>query len=369
MIRLAHVVDTFHDAFLAQYGPRLRGEQLQALAALRRCRAPHSAHFQIACTDCGHQRLVPHSCGHRLCPHCQHHESQQWIERQLQKRLPVRYFLITFTLPAQLRPIARSHCTDVFEALLSTAWDTVRTFSQNHPQLQGTPGAIAVLHTHSRALAFHPHVHLLLPAAAVDLQHKRWRSKPAGQHARVYLFNAKALAKVFRAKMFHALNRLGLALPVAAPTDWVVHCKHVGSGEKTLVYLGRYLYRGVIREQDILACENGTVRFQFKNAKTQRFEQRTVPGPDFLWLILQHTLPKGFRRAREYGLLHPNAKRLIALVQVLLRFVPRPITEFIKPRPTLSCPCCGAVMKIVRTRIRHPNFYPVHPPNVSQANA
>ena len=113
-----------------------------------------------------------------------------------------------------------------------------------------------------------------------------------------YLFNHKALAKVFRAKMLEAIRQAGLALPPSYPETWVVDVTCVGTGEKALVYLGRYLYRGVIQENDIIACKDGQVTFRYRNSKTKRFEYRSLPGAQFLALILQHVLPKGFRRAR-----------------------------------------------------------------------
>ena len=128
--------------------------------------------------------------------------------------------------------------------------------------------------------------------------------------------------------------------------------KSVGTGQQALIYLGRYLYKGVIQENDIIACENGQVTFRYRNSKTKRSEYRTVSGARFLWLILQHVLPKGFRRARNFGFLHPNSKRLIAVLQYLLGFDPNRALAWIKKRPQLTCPCCGAVMNIVRTRIR-----------------
>ena len=108
---------------------------------------------------------------------------------------------------------------------------------------------------------------------------------------------------------------------------------------------------GVIQEKDIVACKDGQVTFRYRDAKTGKSEHRTVPGAQFLWLVLQHVLPKGFRRARNFGFLHPNCKRLIALLQVLLKFVPVRASDWVKPRPQFLCTCCGAVMKIVRTRI------------------
>lgn len=243
MIRLASVLSRFESAFLDQYRDRLRLEHLHALAAMKLCRTQASPKMLTACTGCGHQSLVPHSCGHRHCPHCQHHESQQWIERELARQVPAQYFLITFTLPAELRPLARAHPRSVYDLILRCAWDTVRTFAHNDPKLRGTPGAIGVLHTNTRAQEFHPHAHLVVPAAAIDPERRQWRTKPPSKSKQAYLFNHEALAKVFRAKMLAGIAAAGLALPERYPHEWVVDCKCVGSGKPALIYLGRYLYR------------------------------------------------------------------------------------------------------------------------------
>jgi hypothetical protein len=191
----------------------------------------------------------------------------------------------------------------------------MRTFSANDKQLAGTPGAITVLHTHSRRLDYHPHVHLVMPAAAIDPERRLWRTKKGERDSKdngAYLFNHKALAKVFRAKMLDALARAGLVLPEQTPDTWVAHCKAVGAGDQALTYLGRYLYRGVIAEKDILACDNGKVTFRYRNAKTGHTDTRTVSGPEFLCLVLQHVLPKGFRRARSPH--SPSARNCCARV-------------------------------------------------------
>jgi len=347
-MRLAQVIDLFKADFLAQYGERLNADHRRALAAIQICRSQAAPRMQVQCEQCAHQVFVPHSCGHRHCPHCQAHESQRWLEKQLQRQVPANYFLLTFTLPAEFRGLAFAHQAAVYDLLMKSAWQTVHTFSRNDRQLQGTPGAIAVLHTHSRRLDFHPHVHLVMPAAALD-QQKRWRTKRAGPKKKHYLFNHKAVAKVFRAKMLAGIEAAGLALPGRHPGTWVVDCKAVGGGEKALVYLGRYLYRGVIREQDILSCSGGQVCFRYRDARSGKMERRTVSGAQFLWLVLQHVLPKGFHRARNFGFLHPNSKRLIALLHVLLRFVPAQIAP--TSRPTMGCPCCGGGMTVVRTRL------------------
>jgi Putative transposase/Transposase zinc-binding domain len=348
-MRLAQVIERYADSLLASYQHRLSPQHLQALAALRRCRTPQSQHMQLQCSSCPNQRFVPHSCGHRLCPHCQHYESQQWLERQLQKHVPAEYFLLTFTLPAELRALAFAHQEQVYEQLLSCSWQTLRQFAENDATLQGTPGAISVLHTHSRRLDYHPHVHIVMPAAALNCRQQLWRTKSTQRNKVSYLFNHKALAKVFRAKFLTALKASGLSLPKRYAKAWIVDCKSVGSGEKALIYLGRYLYRGVIREQDILSTDNGHVRFAYQNSRSKQREIRCLPGADFLWLILQHVLPKGFRRARNFGFLHPNCKRSIALIQLLLQV--KPAASVIKSRPSIPCSCCGAPMQIVRVKL------------------
>jgi len=352
MIRLAQVIETFEADFLAHYKHKLSADHHRALAAMKRCRTEAAPMMWVECTECDHHKLVPHSCGHRLCPHCQHHESQQWLERQMRKQVPAEYFLLTFTLPDEFRPLAWAHQRIVYDLLMRCCWETVQSFSQNDKQLQGTPGAIAVLHTNTRQLDFHPHVHLVMPAAAVDGKRKQWRTKRRGKAKGRYLFSHKALAKVFRAKMLSGIEAAGLTLPVRYPKDWVMDCKSVGSGEKALIYLGRYLYRGVIREKDIVACQDGQVSFRYRNAKSGKMERRTVSGAHFLWLVMQHMLPKGFRRARNFGFLHPNCKRLIALLHVLLKFAPVQSTAWVKERAPILCACCGAVMEVVQTRLR-----------------
>lgn len=330
-----------------RHGHRLLPSHEQALAAMATCRTESSPVMVVACTDCGHQERIPHSCGHRSCPHCQHHESQRWIERQQAKLLPVAYFMVTFTLPQELRGFVFAHQQLTYDLLMRLAWQTLQQFGLNDHDLKGNLGATAVLHTHSRRLDYHPHVHFIVPAGALDPRQRLWRKKRGK-----YLFRQKNLAKVFRAKWLAAMAEEGLTVRPTLPEDWVVNCKHVGRGEKALVYLGKYLYRGVIREKDIVSCENGRVTFRYRD-NSGAVKTRTLPGEDFVWLLLQHVLPKGFRRARDYGLLHANSKPLIALLHYLFPAVAqRP--EANTQRPPIRCPSCGGIMHILVTGCRPP---------------
>jgi biopolymer transport protein ExbD len=157
--------------------------------------------------------------------------------------------------------------------------------------------------------------------------------------------------KVTRDELLAAIREEDIELPARYPKTWVVDVKSVGSGDKALVYLGRYLYKGVIQEKDIIACKDGLVTFRYQDSKTKKRLTRTLPGPQFLWLILQHVLPKGFRRTRNFGFLHANSKRLLALLRELLRLNPIKFLVERALRPTIKCPCCGGAMRIVKTRM------------------
>ncbi|MBL8474250.1 MAG: transposase zinc-binding domain-containing protein, partial [Rhodocyclaceae bacterium] len=194
MMPLAEIINTYAAQFLREYGERLGPEHRRALSAMGFCRRDGAVRMHLQCQDCAHQAFLPHSCGHRHCPHCQHHESQRWIERQMRCQLPGDWFLITFTLPAEFRGLAFAHQRTVYDLLLTCAWQTVERFAHNDRQLHGAAGAIAVLHTHTRRLDYHPHVHLLMPAGALDTHARRWRTKRRGKDGTRYLFSHKALA-------------------------------------------------------------------------------------------------------------------------------------------------------------------------------
>ena len=352
MILLSSIINEFKDLFFDRYRNYVLPGHIKALQAMAQCRQEHGPHMLAQCTDhnCGKQVYIPHSCGHRNCPHCQNHENQQWIENQLSKRLPAPYYLITFTLPGLLRDLAWKHQRKVYSLMFACVRNTLKTFTQNDKKLGGAAGFTSILHTHSRALDYHPHIHVVMPGASIDTKTGLWRVKSPR-----YLFNHKALAQVFRARLLQAFVDHGLSVPEDCPKQWVVDCKNVGNGDKAITYLGRYLYRGVIREKDILHCENGMVTFRYLHAKTGQQRTRTVTGEYFLYLLMLHVLPKGFRRTRCYGFLHPCSKKLIRFLQVVLRVNPFSLfARKLKKRPAITCPVCGAAMKIVMTKIPKP---------------
>ena len=338
-MKLASIVDQYYDAFKAKYAARLLPAHLKALKAIMRCRTPQAGELQVRCTECDHLQWQPLSCGHRSCPQCQNHEASQWLDRQQVKLLPVEYFMLTFTLPYELRALAWHHQTTVYNLLFATASSTLKDFGLNPIHLGADIGMTAILHTHSRRLEYHPHLHVVVPGGGIDTLRRQWKKKKGK-----YLFNEIALAKVFRARFLAAINEAGLSTPANLPAKWVVDCAHVGTGKPALKYLSRYLYRGVISEHNIVSNQNAQVRFKYVESRTGKTRFRTLQGEDFLWLVLQHVLPKGFHRLRDYGFLHGNAKKRLSLVQLVLRLVIELASP--RPRPVFKCPHCQSPMQI-----------------------
>jgi len=339
-MELASVIEHYQDALYARYGAMLLPIQKQALNAIVHCRTERYGEMVLRCDPCSEQQRCFHSCGHRSCPRCQNHETTEWLQRQRHKLLPVDYFMVTFTLPYELRSLAQQHPTTVYNTMFVCATSTLKTFGLNDKKLGASMGMTTVLQTHSRRLDYHPHVHIVVPGGCLNRQRRQWKKMKG-----TYLFNAFALAKVFRARLLESLTSSGLSIPNKAPDKWVVDCRNVGKGAPALKYLSRYLYRGVLREKNIIVNQNGKVTFQYVDAKSGKTQTRTLKGEDFLWLLLQHVLPKGFRRVRDYGFLHGNAKSMLSLIQRVLGLWIEPKDQ--PTRPPFTCPICKAAMKII----------------------
>ena len=342
---LAALCERYRDRFLDRHGATLTAEQWSALNAITGCRRGPYGELALICQECQRHSSRYRSCGHRACNQCQQHTAAQWLARQEQKLLPVTYYLVTFTLPYELRPLAKRQPRVVYGALMQCAVATLQRFARNKPGFGAELGMCAVLHTHTRRLDYHPHVHIVVPGGGVHRLRREWRTLQ-GQ----YLFNGRALAAAFRGALLNMLCKEGLTHPVT-PRRWVAQCQQVGRGQHALRYLSRYLYRGVISNRHLIGDDEHEVTFRYRDSRTQTAHTRTLPGEDFIALLLQHVLPTGFRRARDYGFLHGNSKALLRIVQLVFRVpVPEPA---VLPRAAFSCPFCQGTMRVRGVRPRH----------------
>ena len=342
-MELSYIINQYYDAYINKYAGTALPGHLKAINAIRSCRTPDSGELYVQCPDCNHGQWHPLSCGHRSCPQCQNYEASQWIDRQQGKLLPVPYFMATFTLPYELRPLTWHHQRKVYSIFFNCVSSTLKDFGLNPKNLGAEIGMMMVLHTHSRRLDFHPHLHVVVPGGGVDKRRRQWKKKKGK-----FLFNEFAMAKVFRARFLAALKKAEFSIPKSVPPKWVVNCEHVGKGITALKYLSKYLYRGVISEKNIVSNKNGRITFKYIESKTGNTRYRTLKGEDFLQLLLQHVLPKGFRRVRDYGFLHGNAKKMLFLVQLILHVAIKGIKQ--RPRPAFKCPCCKTSMIVLGFR-------------------
>ena len=326
-----------------KYSNKILPGHKNAMTAMLKCRTEDCGEVTVKCPDCGRVESFNHSCGHRSCPCCQNHETSKWIEKQRNKLLPVRYFLVTVTVPYQLRDPTWRNQKKCYDILFTASVNAMQEIAENKKHLGGAIGMTGVLHTHARNLDFHPHVHFIVPGGAVDKKNKLWIKKRGK-----YLLPWKKLSILYKGKLLAALKEAGIEFNDSVyRKEWRVDMRDAGSGEKALLYLSKYLYKGVITEKRIRDNHDGTVTFSYIESETGTVKYRTMKGEDFLFHVLQHVLPKGYRRCRNYGFLHGNAKKTLRLLQILLIPKLSDTSDKSTERPMFKCPKCGTGMKII----------------------
>ena len=348
MSRFIELLRQHHQAFEQHYGDRLSSDKRRAIFAMLSCKNSPQRTSQWACLHCDYSDTQPLSCGHRHCPQCQQATTSTWLARQQQKLLPVHYFMVTFTLPFELRFLANVAPKALYQLMFSVSSSVLKDFASR--QNKGQLGFTSVLHTHSRRRDIHPHIHIIVACGGYDSGNNVWLKGD-----QKYFFNEFALATVWRARILEGISHHDtLTLPdrraKPLPKKWVVDCKKVGVGLPALKYLSRYLYRGVLADNDITAITNNSVTFSYTDGGTKIVKKRTLPVLEFLWLILQHVLPKGLQRVRDYGFLRGNAKAIRYKIMLILMRSNNwlaPVQSAIKRCAKRICPCCQHEMSCV----------------------
>jgi hypothetical protein len=316
-IELAEIVRAHGDAF--RKSRVLFPEQRAALRDIEQCRtAVLGGHLDV-CTACAHQQPSYNSCRNRHCPKCQSLAQARWIEGRLERLLPVHYFHIVFTLPSELRIVAMRSREAVFDMLFASAAQTLLTLAQDPKRLGAELGVTMVLHTWTRDLRFHPHVHAIVTGGGLSDDDVRWvRARPK------FLFPVRVMGALFRGKMLAALERAhargqvdigDIDLHALQHKNWIVYAKRpFGGPEQVIRYLGRYTHRVGISNQRFVSMDERGVTFRTKGDKTN-----TLSGQDLLARFVQHVLPHGFVKIRHYGLhAASNATTRLALARQLL---------------------------------------------------
>ena len=288
--------------------------QLRTLQAIKMCRTSALGGHIDRCQNCDKKHLFYNSCRNRHCPTCQGHKVVQWIEAREKELLPVGYFHVVFTLPREVNIVALQHPRKVYAALFKAAWQTLNQFAKNPKHLGAKLGMIAVLHTWGQNLSLHPHLHCIVPGGGVTAAGNWKNAKSKGK----YLFNVKAMSKVYRAKYVAELRKQIPDLPQSFYDSlfkhkWVVYANPPFLTPKFVIeYLGRYTHKIAISNYRIrhIDYENKTVTYSLKDyRKGGAKDLQTLSTKEFIRRFAMHVLPKGFTRIRHFGILSSSWKK------------------------------------------------------------
>lgn len=382
------VADIFRAAGAA-HARRLSLAQLKVMSAIENCRTAALGGHVEACEDCGQWRIAYNSCRNRHCPKCQGAAARAWLAEREADLLPVGYFHVVFTLPAEIADIAFQNKALVYDLLFKAASETMLTIAADPRHLGARIGITAVLHTWGSAMMHHPHVHMIVPGGGIALDGSHWISaRPA------FLLPVRVLGKLFR-RLFltrliamHEAGRLAFFGTLAHLADrraflrhlapvwkkrWVVYAKAPFAGpEAVLAYLSRYTHRIAISNSRLVAFDESGVTFRYKDYRRDGVDRQQVmvlAAEEFIRRFLLHVLPRGFHRIRHYGLLASSTRKTsLARVRELLNVATPPDDDTSDEQQDFRppCPCCGGRMIIIETfeRWRQPRG----PPDTSATN-
>jgi hypothetical protein len=387
-IEVADIFRAAGPAYRTAHAGHLSLDQLKVMSAIETCRTAALGGHLEACQDCGHSRIAYNSCRNRHCPRCQGAAARAWLEQREADLLPVGYFHVVFTLPAEIAEIAFHNKAQVYDLLFKAASETMLTIAADPRHLGARIGITAVLHTWGSAMTHHPHIHMIVPGGGIAPNGRWISSRPA------FLLPVRVLGALFR-RLFltrlvelHDAGRLALFGKMAGLGDrrafrrhlaparkkrWVVYAKPPFAGpQAVLAYLSRYTHRVAISNSRLIAFDETGVTFRYKDYRrtgADRQQVMTLASDDFIRRFLIHVLPRGFHRIRHYGLLAGSSRKgALALARGLLEVAPAPEEPSAEgpadPRP--PCPCCGGTMVIIETFA--PWCQPRAPPSARQPN-
>jgi Putative transposase/Transposase zinc-binding domain len=359
MPEVADVFRSYGSAYQERFGADLLPSHRRAMDDIIHCRTEALGGHLLQCDHCGQEHYAYHSCRNRSCPKCHHHDTEVWLAERRQELLPVPYFHVVLTLPQELHELVRRHQKDLYDMLLRAAAQALITLAMDPHYVGGLIGVLCILHTWTRTLTYHPHVHCLVPAGGVSTDRTEWRSARTS-----YLVPVQALAKLFRGLFLDLVRqeRPDLIIPEVVWTKgWVVYCKPAVQGtEKVLHYLGRYIHRIALSNPRLLSIDHGQVCFRYQDSQDQRWKTMTLPAHEFIRRFLQHVLPQGFHKVRYYGLWSTSHRPLLHQLQLCLAghaAAPPPTAPEPTPQATEAwgpplragqpCPSCGQGLLVV----------------------
>jgi len=352
--------------YLQRFGPSMPARQRQVLKRILHCRTPALGGQLFACPDCGAHHYRYHSCNDRHCPLCGQSEADDWRARQESRLLlPTPYFLVTFTLPEPLRDWMRSHPKAGYDLLFQASAQALQDLAANPKHLGGSLALLGILHTWSRTLIYHPHIHYLVPGGGLSLDQRQWLTAKGKFLLPVYPLSDHFRHLFYRRLKEHHPEALRSLPRKTWKQRWVVHSLPVGSGQNALEYLSRYVFKTATGNRRLQLLPDGRVRWPYRDSATSQPAHLDLTPEELLRRFLQHVLPSGYHRVRLFGWFHPAARPKLNRVRALLKqtplltqaqrdaWQPEPATlEALPPTeaqlaPPPECPRCKKPMALV----------------------
>lgn len=366
-------------AYRERFGASMPGRHREVLKKILSCRTPAMGGQLYRCSECASFHYRYHSCNDRHCPQCGGTDADGWLERQKSRLLlPTPYFLVTFTVPQELRRLIRGNQQIMLDLLFASSARALQDLAGS--RLEAQLGMLGVLHTWSRTLIFHPHIHYLVPAGGISPDGRRWVAS-----RKTYLLPIKPLGARLRTLFKTVLQKKHPELFLQVPAKvwkrhWNVDSRAAGSGENALRYLSRYVFKTATGNRLAQRLPDGKIRWSYRESNTGKAASLLLEPLNFMARFLQHILPRGFARVRTFGWLHPAAKARFNRVRALLGHAPlltaveketwRPPGEIepeseLEKKPPLkpACQHCGKPMQLVgEWKPGTPLLYPNRPP-------
>jgi hypothetical protein len=338
---ITDIFRTFGPEYLHKY-PNMPRRHRTAIYAITNCRSGEYGAAFYDCASCGKRHRIDRSCGNRHCPQCQYHKSRQWLETQLERSLPVKHTMLTFTVPESIRAFCRANQKVAYAAMFKASSGAIKSLVKD-PRFVGTelPGFTGVLHTWGRMLPYHPHIHYIVPAGGISNDRKKWIKARNS-----FYLPVRALSKIYRAKFKTEMERLdliGQTKPDIWAAEWIVNCQAVGNPEASLKYLAPYVFRVAISDNRIVGFKDRKVTFSYRKSGSQRLRKTSLDVMDFISRFLQHVLPSGFMKVRHYGFMNANCAVTIRNLRQMVVACLRDLTLLLsdEARPPSSSPWRG----------------------------
>jgi hypothetical protein len=355
-LSVADILIRFHEAYLERYGDGMRREERKALQSILLCRTPVMGGRSYRCSHCEKDHFAWHSCNHRICPRCGASDTREWVAGKLRERLPVAHYMVTFTLPAQLRGLCRWHAAALLKLFYACSAQAVKDVLKERRHLGGECGFVGFLQTWTQELELHPHIHYVVPGVGIDAKGKVRFPRDSS-----WLASGNVFAARLKTLLLKALKKEGLApscgFDALWQAKWNCDVENFGDGANALKYLGGYARRGPVSDSRILEVRGDMVAISVKNRATGEMEARRIEGVEFVRRYLQHALPQGFHAVRYYGFLHPRAKAKLGAVreQLGVRLAAKSNKpESPEPPPPVLCPRCRKPMEMTAQLSRAP---------------